>query len=265
MYFFFLFIRQYITPSAISEMLSSDTHPPSFIFAYAPWCPHCKVLFQIWEELSEKYKDDPSISIARLNCTDGENVKVCSRIHVRGFPSFFTCTDKVLKSIDVSRNMRDFENVVKKLKKESDREIVKSKLQSAKFPYFIFTIGNGNYAAQDITQMALNALNVDPERVYVRMRNVGINCSLLVYRDPTQFEKMPEIFNLKSIKEFISKYYENEQQKGDGEQAYIAPDGVGKNRNSGFTVAILICMLIIVSVFAYFVFKFYPRNVPKDE
>ena len=85
-----------------------------FVEFYAPWCGHCKKLAPIWDELAEKYKGVPTLTIAKMDATANE-IDV-EGVQVRGFPTlyFFPGNDK--KNAVKYEEGRELDDLVKFLK-----------------------------------------------------------------------------------------------------------------------------------------------------
>lgn len=60
-----------------------------FVKHYTSWCGHCKKLKPVWDELSDKYRDDKRVNILSINCD--ENKGSCK--NVRGYPTLILYKD----------------------------------------------------------------------------------------------------------------------------------------------------------------------------
>merc|ERR1712126_277137 len=61
----------------------------TFVKFYAPWCGHCKRLAPTWTQLADKYASTEGVTIAKVDCTSGENKNkdLCNAQGVNGFPT----------------------------------------------------------------------------------------------------------------------------------------------------------------------------------
>jgi len=61
----------------------------SFVKFFAPWCGHCKRLAPTWTQLADKYASTEGVTIAKVDCTSGENKNkdLCNAQGVNGFPT----------------------------------------------------------------------------------------------------------------------------------------------------------------------------------
>jgi thiol-disulfide isomerase/thioredoxin len=57
--------------------------------SYAPWCSHCKDLRPIFAKVAyyENRKDDDVVHLGAVDCIDSNNLMLCKRFAIGGFPT----------------------------------------------------------------------------------------------------------------------------------------------------------------------------------
>jgi len=88
---------------------------------YAPWCGHCKSLAPKFDELAETLKDEPEITIAKMDATAND---VPSPYEVRGFPTLYFSPKGSKLSPKKYEGGREVDDFLKYLAKESTNELV---------------------------------------------------------------------------------------------------------------------------------------------
>ncbi|KAG9301226.1 hypothetical protein G9A89_012609 [Geosiphon pyriformis] len=101
---------------------------PWFIKFFAPWCPHCKDLAPIWEELAGKLKGE--INVGSVDCTlEGD---LCSRYEIRGYPTLKLFMGKDIIEYKGSRKLPELLNFAEKASNAGIIELTAEKFDQLK-------------------------------------------------------------------------------------------------------------------------------------
>lgn len=95
-----------------------------FVKFFAPWCGHCKKLAPTWEQLANSAKNNPKVTIAKVDCT--QHSSVCIQFNVRGYPTLLWLTDG--QKIEDYRGGRSLDDLLAYVKKMSAAESSGDKL-----------------------------------------------------------------------------------------------------------------------------------------
>lgn len=84
---------------------------------YAPWCGHCKQLVPIYDKLGEKYKDNDSVAIAKIDATANE----LEHTKISSFPTIYLYRKGDNEKVEF-KGERTLEGFVKFLEGEKDEQ-----------------------------------------------------------------------------------------------------------------------------------------------
>lgn len=100
-----------LTADTFDNSISRDY---TLIKFYAPWCGHCKHLAPTWDQLAVKMVSNPSVKIAKVDCTENDNRPLCSKEGVSGFPTIFLYHDgEKVTEYEGNRSLDDMANFIK--------------------------------------------------------------------------------------------------------------------------------------------------------
>ncbi|XP_022911186.2 protein disulfide-isomerase A5 [Onthophagus taurus] len=99
--------------------LNEDTFKPFLkkkkhvlVMFYTPWCGHCKKAKPEFEKAAEKFRDDPKVEFAAVDCTTQQSL--CSAQDIKGYPTirYFSYL-KFEKPYSGARTAQDFEKFMR--------------------------------------------------------------------------------------------------------------------------------------------------------
>lgn len=65
------------------QQIAKDPTKDVLVMFYAPWCPHCKDLMPVWDQLAKDLADSTDLIIAKIDDTANE----VNEVQIDGYPS----------------------------------------------------------------------------------------------------------------------------------------------------------------------------------
>ncbi|XP_065349668.1 protein disulfide-isomerase A5 [Cloeon dipterum] len=96
----------HLTDETFKPFLKKKKHV--LVMFYAPWCGHCKKAKPEFNTAAEKFKEDPKVEFAAVDCTAQQSV--CSAYDVKGYPTikYFSYLNKEKFDYAGGRTADDF-------------------------------------------------------------------------------------------------------------------------------------------------------------
>lgn len=86
-----------------------------FVKFFAPWCGYCKRLSPIWNILRQKFSNDNSVKIFKVDCNSDVNKELCNDKNIEGFPTLILYKDGTkISEYSGSRSLEDLTDFINK-------------------------------------------------------------------------------------------------------------------------------------------------------
>jgi thiol-disulfide isomerase/thioredoxin len=109
--FIFMFIYYVYSNNYYSENFEKDEEIVTLILFFAPWCPHCKEVKPIFDELQKEYSGDKKVKISIVNGDeDKESIK---SNNVTSYPTILLKTKNNAEEYKGRKTKENFENIIK--------------------------------------------------------------------------------------------------------------------------------------------------------
>lgn len=208
-------IRVIVDQKNFKSLVDMSFSLPVFIVFYSPYCGHCQRMHPDWIQFMERYKDDPYIVAAEINCIEFRK-EAGTLMSISGYPTFAVVNNGKGSQVSVTRTTKDFCAKAEELKilyppKSQSRvkcHFFKNNADDIKYPYMTLL---SSYITTQADQDSKNIIRgIDDvckmlEKVSV---NTGISLDNLLINQ-TSIVVKPTEFILKSNSIVISKAFIN--------------------------------------------------------
>ena len=150
-----------LTSKNYSEVINNEEGIPVFLKAWATWCPHCKEMAPIWDQLANETKYEGKVIFADIECES--NRDICKNLPGANFPRIYWIEEKRNKTFikyENERTLSSFENFIHKqfsfpLELANPEDIEEILNKAKKLPTFVFTIDQDDTNSLAIAKSAL--------------------------------------------------------------------------------------------------------------
>ncbi|CAM9530673.1 unnamed protein product, partial [Heterosigma akashiwo] len=95
--------------ASVSDLQSSveEWDGDAVVMFYAPWCPHCKQLAPVFQDVSAEFGKNSKVSFAKFNCEESaQHMALCEDVQIKHYPTImFFGHGKLPDSDPISKQM----------------------------------------------------------------------------------------------------------------------------------------------------------------
>ena len=116
--FIFMFVYYVCSNNYYSENFhnENDDCTITLILFFAPWCPHCKEVKPIFDELQNEYSGDKKVKIVLVN--GDEDKKSINENNVTSYPTIKLKKKNVEDTFNGARTKENFKKVIEEYKNQ---------------------------------------------------------------------------------------------------------------------------------------------------
>ncbi len=100
----------YMRSSSSAQTGGASDEKAVVVLYYAPWCPHCKDIMPMWENLKNKHASDSKLEVKKVDCE--AEPEEASKNDVKAFPTIILFKNGEKVQYEGERNEEAVENFV---------------------------------------------------------------------------------------------------------------------------------------------------------
>ena len=176
-----------ITEENWSLIVNNADGTPVFLKAWASWCPHCKELAPVWDELANESKYEGKVIFADIECES--NRKMCQLLPGENYPRLYWIEPSKNGSMikyEGERSISIFENFIHKqftfpLEPIEEKNLDEYLEKAKRLPTFVFTISPKDSTSLSVARDALESERNSSNMFLLINGEDGCEPSLIVY------------------------------------------------------------------------------------